>query len=94
MCVHVCRWNVRCPCTGFPSAEPFYQPVNLSLYPDYLTKVGGRLMDLSTIWKKLTGDNETGYQYDSLQSFRADMTLIVENCEAFCKDRFPGLPPV
>ena len=44
------------------------------------------------MWNKLTEGDGNGYP--SLETFRADMNLIYENCEAYCKDRFPSLPPV
>ncbi len=76
-----------------PLSASFVDPVDLAAYPDYLTKVGGRAMDLSTMWAKLASpDPRAGYT--SLDAFRTDMNLIADNCEAFCRDRFPALPPV
>ncbi len=72
-------------------AGPFQDPVNLNTYPDYLAKVA-RPMDLSMVWKKLNG--EDGGPYASLESYRTDISLIAENCEAYCRERFPSLPPV
>lgn len=73
-------------------AASFVDPVDLALYPDYLAKVGGRTMDLTTMWRKLVA-SEPGAGYTSLEAFRNDMNLIADNCEAYCRDRYPGLPP-
>ncbi len=50
-------------------------------------------MDLTTMWRKLVA-SEPGAGYTSLEAFRNDMNLIADNCEAYCRDRYPGLPPV
>ena len=82
----------RIPVVTNALSGPFLEPVNLTQFPDYTAKVGTRMMDLGTMWNKLTEGDGNGYP--SLETFRADMNLIYENCEAYCKDRFPSLPPV
>ena len=77
-----------CMCAGY-----FLTPVSLVEYPDYLRFVSTP-MDLSTMWRKLNSSPTDGTGYKTLGTFRADMELIATNCEAYCRDRFPSMPPV
>lgn len=81
-------------CVG---AGSFLQPVSLREYPDYVHFVS-RPMDLSTLWKKIHGDPGalpgTYSGYTTLASFRSDMEQIFNNCDSYCRDRYPTMPPV
>lgn len=86
---------------GIVDAASFLHPVSFSDYPDYHHFVSVP-MDLTTLWRKINGNipansgkNTLNYSgYVSLSAFRADLELIAANCETYCRDRYPAMPPV
>ena len=71
------------------NAFPFENPVDLQTFPTYIDVVSTPI-DLSTMSSRV--ENGT-YDY-SISKFLHDVSLIRENCEAFCKDKYPDLIPM
>ena len=64
-------------------AWPFYEPVSLETYPDYL-EIIKKPIDLTTIKNKI----ETG-QYRTVKPFVKDMRLMITNCYRYNKPEAP-----
>ena len=63
--------------------EFFLHPVDLSKYPDYLTKIGdNKPMDLTTLKKQLNVKC-TKSTYSTFDAFCTDVRLIFENCKRY-----------
>ena len=61
----------------------FLHPVDLSKYPDYLTKIGdNKPMDLTTLKKQLNVKS-TKSAYSTFDEFCGDARLIFENCKRY-----------
>ncbi|DBA00739.1 TPA: hypothetical protein N0F65_001210 [Lagenidium giganteum] len=70
------------------NAGPFLEPVSDRDFPEYKELIL-HPMDIS---KMETKTRQLAYRQSS--EFLADAKLICSNCELFCEDRFPMLPPL
>lgn len=66
-------------------SRPFREPVDTSLYPDYLLVITSPI-DLKTIRKKL---NEGGYE--QFEEVKRDVTLMFANCKLYTPDPQAGI---
>jgi hypothetical protein len=69
-------------------AVPFIEPVKDREFPEYKDIIPNP-MDLSKMTAKVKSND-----YRSSDEFLDDVKLICSNCELFCEDRFPMLPPL
>ncbi|KAL8005359.1 putative bromodomain, DDT domain, DNA (cytosine-5)-methyltransferase 1, replication foci [Plasmopara halstedii] len=73
---------------GLADADPFLEPVSDWEFPQY-KEIILHPMDLKTITMKASN-----LEYKNAAEFMSDLKLMRDNCQLFCEDRFPTLPPL